>query len=90
MLRAIEVKPLPNNKLWLRYSDGVTGIADLSHLVGQGVFSVWKDTAYFDRVRVGDHGDIVWDENLDLCPDALYLQITGKTPEDLFPNLKSA
>ena len=90
MLKPIEVKPLPGYKLWLRYSDGVTGVVDLSDLVGQGVFSVWKDPAYFERVRIGDHGAIIWDEELDLCPDALYLKITGKTPEELFPNLKSA
>ena len=90
MLKPIEVKPLPDYKLWLRYSDGVTGVVDLSDLVGQGVFGVWKDPSYFARVRIGDHGAILWDENLDLCPDALYLKITGKTPEELFPNLKSA
>jgi len=28
-------------------------------------------------------------EDIDLCPDALYLRLTGKTPEDLFPALKT-
>jgi hypothetical protein len=23
-----------------------------------------------------------------MCPDALYLQLTDKTPEDVFPNLR--
>jgi len=90
MLKPLEVKPLPGYKLWLRYSDGVTGVVDLSDLAGQGVFSVWKDPAYFERVQIGSDRAIMWGEDLDLCPDALYLKITGKTPEELFPNLKSA
>lgn len=90
MLKPIEIKALPGYKLWLRYSDGVTGVVDLSYLVGQGVFSAWNDPSAFEKVRLGEHGAVEWSNDIDLCPDALYLRITGKTPEDLFPNLKSA
>jgi len=90
MLKPIEIKALPGYKLWLRYSDGVTGVVDLSYLVGQGVFSAWNDPPAFEKVRLGEHGAVEWSNDIDLCPDALYLRITGKTPEDLFPNLKSA
>jgi hypothetical protein len=90
MLKPLEVKALPGYKLWLRYPDGVTGVVDLSDVAGQGVFSVWNDPAYFERVRIAEDGAILWGDNLDLCPDALYLIITGKTPEELFPSLKSA
>ena len=90
MLKPIEIRALPGYKLWLRYSDGVTGVVDLSYLVGQGVFSAWNDPSAFEKVRLGEHGAVEWSNDIDLCPDALYLRITGKTPEDLFPNLKSA
>jgi hypothetical protein len=90
MLKPVEVKALPDYKLWLGYSDGVTGVVDLSYLVGQGVFSAWRNPAVFERVRLGEHGAIIWSDEIDLCPDSLYLKITGKTPEELFPNLKSA
>lgn len=75
MRKPVEIKPLPGYKLWLRYSDGVSGVVNLSDLVGQGVFSVWNDPAYFERVRIAEDGSIRWDENLDLCPDALYLKL---------------
>jgi hypothetical protein len=39
-------------------------------------------------VSIGESGEIAWNEEVDLCPDALYMKITGKTPEELFPNLK--
>lgn len=87
MFKPIEVKALPKYHLWIRFSDGVQGEADLSHLVGQGVFSVWKDPKVFQDVRIGEFGELIWNDAVDLCPDSLYLQITGKTPEQVFPNL---
>ena len=34
-------------------------------------------------------GVIGWNEELDLCPDALYMELTGKTEEELFPALRA-
>jgi hypothetical protein len=90
MQKIIEVKPRPEYKLWVRFADGVEGEADLSHLVGKGVFSVWNDYAEFEKVRIGAHGELLWEGGVDLCPDAVYLQITGKTPEELFPKLNES
>ena len=88
MFKPIEVKALPKYKLWVRYSDGVQGEVDLSHLAGRGVFSVWRDYSVFKKVRIGAGGEIFWNENVDLCPDSIYMQITGKSAEQLFPNLQ--
>jgi hypothetical protein len=38
----------------------------------------------FARVRLGSHGQVEWPGEIDLCPDALYLTLTGKRPEDVF------
>ena len=73
----------------LRYSDGVAGEVDLSGLAGRGVFAAWGDRAVFESVRLNDHGAIVWDDGLELCPDALYLQLTGKTPTAVMPGLQA-
>ena len=37
---------------------------------------------------VGETGELIWPNDLDLCPDALYLRVTGKKPEEEFPALK--
>ena len=87
MIRPIEVKPLPDYKLWLKYSDGVSGKVDLSYLAGKGVFSVWEDYQIFRNVRIGKNGELLWNKGLDLCSDALYLKLTGKNPEEIFPSL---
>jgi Protein of unknown function (DUF2442) len=87
MFKPIEVRALPGYKIHVRYADGVSGEVDLSHLVGKGVFSLWSDPRQFARVHIGPAGAIVWNEDVDLCPDSLYLQVTGKKPEDVFPSL---
>jgi hypothetical protein len=41
-------------------------------------------------VRIAEGGAIAWGEQIDLCPDAMYLRLTGKEPEDVFPGLVAA
>ncbi len=89
MHRITEVNVLQNYRLQLTFMDGTHGIADLSDLVGKGVFSLWKDYEQFRKVKIGDTGELTWTEQVDLCPDSLYLKVTGKKPEDLFPGLKT-
>ncbi len=88
MPRPIQVKPLENYRLWVKFSDGVEGIVDLSHLAGQGVFALWNDYREFQKVHIGSSGEIAWSAEIDICPDAIYLKITGRKPEDLFPKLR--
>ncbi len=87
MVRPVEVRALPGYRLWLRYSDGVEGEVDLSGFAGKGVFKAWSDYAIFAGARIGAHGEIIWNDELDMCPDALYMRLTDKTPEELFPKL---
>ncbi len=88
MRKVSKVKTLQGYRLWLEFDDGVSGTVDVSDLVGKGVFALWCDPRTFDQVRIGSSGELVWGDQIDLCPDALYLKVTGKTPEDLFPALR--
>ena len=88
MHKITNVKVLQNYKLELEYDDGRQGIVDLSYLTGKGVFSLWNDYDVFRKVIIGSSGELVWNDQIDLCPDSLYLKITNKRPEDLFPGLK--
>jgi hypothetical protein len=88
MKKIVSVEPLPNYRLKLRFDDGVEGTVNLSHLAGKGVFSAWNDPEQFARVRIGEFGEPAWDGDIDVCPDALYMEVTGKTVEQLFPNWK--
>ena len=88
MPRVIAVKALPKHIVWVKYDDGIEGIVDLSYLVGKGVFAAWTDASAFAQVRIGDSGELRWGDTLDLCPNALYLCLTGQSPEQLFPALQ--
>jgi len=66
----------------------IPGIIGMCGGIEQGVFALWRDPLAFDRVRIGSSGELVWDDRIDLCPDALYLKVTGKKPEDIFPALR--
>jgi hypothetical protein len=90
MFKPVKVTPLPGYVVRIRYADGVDGEVDLSHLVGKGVFSIWNDPSSFTSVSIGASGEIKWSQEVELCPDSLYLQITGKSPEEVFPNLLKA
>lgn len=85
MVEAVQVEPREGYRIWLRYSDGASGEVDLSDMVGRGVFRVWSDRTCFERVHVSEHGSIAWGDEVELCPDALYMELTGKSAEELFP-----
>lgn len=82
MLRPVEVNALPNYRLFLRYPDGVAGEVDLSEYVGKGVFRLWNDPQLFARVTIGAGGELHWTDQVELCADALYLRLTGKTIDE--------
>ena len=83
--RPIAVEPREGFRIWLSYDDGSSGEVDLSHLRGKGVFTAWEDRAYFEDVYISGYGAVEWRNEIDLCPDALYMQLTGKTVEELMP-----
>ena len=88
MHKVTAVKVLEDYRLNLVFADGKSGTVNLSHLVGKGIFALWNDYCAFREVRIGASGELAWGEEIDLCPDALYLQATGQKPEDIFPSLR--
>ena len=80
-MRPTEVEPLAGYRIRLKYPDGVEGVIDLSADVGHGIFAVLADQAFFRTVHIGQYGQIAWSEDIELCPDAAYEDITGKPTE---------
>ena len=79
MNRVTQVEPREGFRIWLRYSNGSAREVDLSDLTGKGVFRVWNDPAFYDRVHVAPHGTVAWSEGIELCPSALYIELTKLT-----------
>ena len=87
-MRPIEVIPRGDYRIWIRYSDGASGEVDLSHLAGRGVFKAWDEHAAFESVQIASGGAITWGDDIDLCPDAIYMQLTGKCVEEVMPGTR--
>lgn len=89
MVRPLMVEARPGFRIWLRYSDGAEGEVDLSYLAGRGVFRAWRERSFFECVRVTEYDAIAWGEEIELCPDALYLRITGKDVSEIMPEVST-
>ena len=72
--RIAEVRAMPDFKLWVRFNDGTQGtvaMAGLVHSAHAGVFAALLDEELFSKVSL-QYGAIIWPNNLDLAPDAMY------------------
>jgi len=67
--------------LELTFADGVRAEIDFQNKIAGrgGVFAPLQDVEFFARVRVEPElGTLVWPNEVDLDPDVLYSQATGK------------
>ena len=87
MRKITRVEAGEDYRIHLTFDDGVAGTVDLSHLVGRGVFSSWLDYDVFRLVHIGETGDLRWPDRIDLCPDSMYLKVSGKPFSEVFPEL---
>ncbi len=88
MIKIIEARALPEQRLYIKFSDATEGAVDLSDLAESGVFAAWNDPVVFEQVRISStRRSLEWDDSLDICADALYLRLTGKAAHELFPRL---
>lgn len=76
MIRPTSVAALSGYRIKLSYPNGVEGIVDLSSSVEHGIFTPLKDEAFFKTVHIGKFGQIAWSEDIEICPDSAYLEIT--------------
>ena len=86
-IRPVEVEARDHYRLRVRFDDGVEGEIDLSRRAGRGVFKVWDIPGVFERVSITSSRSIRWTEDAELCCDAVYLEITGRAPEEVMPSL---
>jgi Domain of unknown function (DUF4160)/Protein of unknown function (DUF2442) len=69
-----------NHLVTLEFEDGSVGRVDLRTYVQEGtVFSKLKDPAYMQSMRI-EYGTLVWGQGeVDIAPEALYEQATGRS-----------
>ena len=77
--RVRTVRHLAEYRLEIGFSDGRFGEIDFrARVVGRGgVFRPLEEISFFQQVRVDtEAGTIVWPNDVDLCPDSLYQEVT--------------
>ena len=89
MPEPINVEPREGFRIWVEYDDGAAGEVDFSDVAGLGVFKAWDDRAFFERVRITEGAAIGWGDEIEICPDRVYFDLTGKTPEEMMPGLRA-
>jgi hypothetical protein len=74
MIRIKEVKPQADYTLMLTFTNGQKGIFDVKPYIAEGgVFANIANPVAFQNVKVS-HGTIEWLNEIDLCPDCVYIQ----------------
>jgi len=91
--RITNVCHLNDYRLELSFSDGTVAELDFRRrIVGRGgVFQPLASVDVFSQVAVDkEAGTLVWPNGVDLCPDVLYAEATGKTIAELGGDLETA
>jgi len=76
----IEANYLRNHEIKLNFEDGSVGKVDLGKYIEQGtIFDKLRDMEYFKSFQI-EYGTLVWGKGeLDIAPETLYSDATGKT-----------
>lgn len=73
-IKVKSVKPLPDYKLWIRFTDNSQKIFDFKPLLTFPCYLPLNDNAIFCNVYV-DFGIVVWNNGeIDISPEKLYLE----------------
>jgi hypothetical protein len=70
--RIIEVKPMQDYSLLLTFTNHEKKMFDVKPYLNKGIFTELKDVANFNSVKIFN-GTVLWQNDIDLCPDTLYL-----------------
>ena len=80
--KPIQVKALNKYIIWVKFSDQIEGKVDLSYLISKPVFKVWQNKDLFSKVYIDNETyAIAWNNEIELCPDNIYLKLKGITFE---------
>lgn len=71
MHEVIEIKPLPNHSVWIKFKDGFEKTVSLRSLLGKGLTAELLDEHRFKSVMIEPGGGIAWPNGFDICPNHL-------------------
>lgn len=76
MADLIEVKPLKDQKIYLKYSNGIDGEYSLKKVMQKKEYEFLNDEKIFKNVSIDKKtNDVCWGNGVLLCKNAIYKQI---------------
>ena len=82
MLHVVDMRVHPGFRIWLRFSDGIEGIADLTEELAGPVFEPLRNPAVFASARLDPElHTIAWPNGADLAPEFLHTLVMGSRRE---------
>lgn len=79
MIFLSEVKYDGDYRLWVRFSTGETGIADLKDALWGPVFEPLKNIEIFKKFKLSETlHTVVWENGADIAPETLYKKVIGE------------
>jgi hypothetical protein len=76
----VEVIPKTDYCLFVRFKDGLEGLIRLREEQLTGVLASLRDQRFFEQVFI-NQGAVAWPGDIDLAPDAMYAEVSGKKKE---------
>jgi hypothetical protein len=73
----VEVTPEPDYCLFVRFKDGLAGRVQLRQEELTGALAPLRDAPFFEQVFI-DCGAVAWPGDIDLAPDAMYVQVASQ------------
>lgn len=67
----IDVKPLDNYQIWVRFADDFSASINIKPFITIGISARLSDIEYFKQVKIDQFGGITWDNGFDFCPNYL-------------------
>ena len=72
-------KARPGYKLFVEFEDGISGVIELLKWKEKPAFSFWNEENNFIFFKITAEKKIEWNDQVDINPDAFYLQLVNKT-----------
>ena len=76
----VEVVPKSDYCLFVRFKDGLEGLVRLREEQLTGVLAALREQRFFEQVFI-DQGAVAWPGDIDLAPDAMHAEVSGKQKE---------
>ena len=77
--RVVSARAVDDTHVAVAFSDGSDGLLDVGPYLRFPAFAPLNDHAFFRRVHAA-HGTVVWSDEIDLCPDTVWVEAVRPVP----------